>query len=517
MIKYLCTVLLIVLSFTTKVYANPLVHTSLGDIQGVVESGIEVFKGIPYAKNPEGDLRFAPPQKAEAFKSTFKADKFCKIVPQYSFLTNFEQETGSFDNNYLCLNIYRKSNIAKNEKLPVYVWIYGGAFVSGDSSLPIYHGKSFAKNGVILVTLNYRLHALGFYSSKATLKEYKTTGNWGLLDQISALEWVHDHIREFGGDPNKVTIGGESAGAYSVSALLLSPKARGLFKRAIMQSGTILNYPFSSFTAKENQYTTYKNSFNVAKTFGADDSETGLNLLRQLDPMLLATQASFDYDFIKGKTYNYLKPNFDGVVLPRDPYKALASHKFPKVDVLIGYNTHEGVNFVQDGIKEQDFIKALNNHFGQDKGQLLKELYPIDKEHDVLTCQVEFLGDIMFNLGTKIFLDKLSEKNKVYAYHFDFSTRNGVVPHISELPYTFNTLNEKSSELQKDVADIVHKRFVNFIKTGDPNTDGKQKTLLRWPKYESKHKYVFKFDTFSTVETYQLYERLDKLEQIIYR
>ena len=103
------------------------------------------------------------------------------------------------------------------------------------------------------------MHALGFYSSKATLKEYKTTGNWGLLDQISALEWVHDHIREFGGDPNKVTIGGESAGAYSVSALLLSPKARGLFKRAIMQSGTILNYPFSSFTAKENQYTTYKN------------------------------------------------------------------------------------------------------------------------------------------------------------------------------------------------------------------------------------------------------------------
>ena len=300
--KRLFHTLFITLLFTFAVncsYANsePLVITDIGAIEGVSEHGVEHFYGIPYAKAPVHDLRFAPTVAADPFADTFKADSFCPVVPQSSFIVKRKGfRTGD---NSLCLNIYRPKNAKKGDKLPVFVWIHGGAYMMGASNNPYYDGTAFAKDGVILVSINYRLHALGFYSSKYTYKKYGTTGNWGHLDMIEALKWVRNHIESFGGDPDKVTIGGESAGSMAVSSLVLSPLAKGLFKRAVLESGTILSYPFVSLYKSENSKSAFTNSAAIATLFGADDSESGLEALRTIDPLLLSYNCGYDFDMVK--------------------------------------------------------------------------------------------------------------------------------------------------------------------------------------------------------------------------
>ena len=501
--------------------ANPQVETSLGVIEGVKLDGVEVFKGIPYAKAPIGELSFAPPVKSEPFTSTYKADQFCPIVPQVSYLTKDVTQTflPEQNNNYLCLNIYRPANIDPAKKYPVYVWIHGGAYVMGASSEAVYDGSSFARDDVIFVSVNYRLHALGFYTSKTTLKKYGTTGNWGHLDILQSLHWIKENIGSFGGDADNITVGGESAGSFAVSALVISPLAKGLFNRAILESGTIINYPFSSFNTAENHATTMSHGENLRNSIGIiDDSEEGLSTLKTMDPMFLAYNSTYDYNFKSGLSYNYLKPYFDDMVIPSDPYKALKEKNNNPVDILIGYNTDEGMMFSQNGLTVAEFYKAIDNTFGKAKGTKLKALYYLDSNHGVYERQKEFLGDIMFNLGMKIYLENLCENVNAYAYHFDFSPNKELtgVNHAKELRYAFDNLPKNSSSMQKDIATVFHTRLVNFIKTGDPNTDGVKTTLLKWPKYDNEKHYVFKVDTFSTVEKYELLERLDALEQIIF-
>lgn len=504
---------------STSSLATPSVITNIGAIEGVSSNGVEVFKGIPFAKAPEGDLRFAPPVKADAFAAPFKANTFCQIPYQSSF-SNYAAMPGSGKNS-LCLNIYRPRNANENSKLPVYVWIYGGAYVLGAGSIPLYDGTSFAKDGVILVTFNYRLGAEGFFSSKTTYKKYGTTGNWGHLDMIMALDWVNSHIAAFGGDNKNITVGGESAGAYATSALILSPLAKGKFQKAILQSGTIINKPIVEFDGSTNRNLAMSRSSTLATLFGSEDSDEGLALLRSIDPILLSYQCGFDYDFVHNKG-SFLPPFLDGKVLPLSPYQALKDDEYNPVDVLLGYNTDEGTLFTDPNIIKEEFYEGLDSNYDKNTALVLKDLYKVDDKHTAYQRSSEYMSDMMFTLGMKAFADKLSQKQNVYMYHFDYATKNDLsfgtgVRHGSEIKYAFDNLSNESSNEQKDIAKITHMRFVNFIKTGDPNSDGSNKTFLTWPKYDTKDKAVFKINTLSGIEKFNLFDKLEMLEKEIFK
>lgn len=448
------------------------------------------------------------------------ANEFCAHMPQVGFLGQKALKNTSEDS--LCLNIYRPKNIDPNSKLPIYVWIFWGAYVAGDGALPYYDGTSFAKNGVILVTINYRLHALGFYASKTTLNKYGTTGNWGHLDMIEALRWVQSHIESFGGDAQNVTIGGESAGSFAASALMLSPLANGLFNRAILESGTILSYPFVSFDSMENEQTAFKNSARLERHFHVHDNEAGLEVLRHQDPTTLASLVPYDYSFLHN-SYSFLKPYFDGKVIPKEPYRALKKGRFKKVDLLVGYNTNEGTAFTDPKITKEKFLSALEVNFGTRRANAIAKLYPIDEHHSAYMRASEFIGDMMFNLGMKVFLDNTSAPNTVFAYHFDYlplkdkKSRLGVA-HASELPYTFNNFLTSPSEEASRVANETHGHFICFIKVGSPNCNLNQANKpsnLTWPIYDSSHKQIMRFGKLPTIEEFKLYDRLDQLETIL--
>ncbi|MHB9296596.1 hypothetical protein PilKf_02369 [Pillotina sp. SPG140] len=196
--------------------------TRNGPIEGLEADGIYAYKGIPYAKAPVGDLRFAPPQDVEPWTTVLDCTKYGPLTVQLADNPFLAVENANQSEDSLSLNVWTPAAPGATDKLPVYVYIHGGGFGNGSGNETTFDGTSFAKNGVVTVTINYRLGTLGFFASQETYKQYGTTGNWGLLDQIKALEWIRDNIANFGGDPSQVTIGGESAGSWSVSALIES-------------------------------------------------------------------------------------------------------------------------------------------------------------------------------------------------------------------------------------------------------------------------------------------------------
>ena len=490
----------------------PVVTTNIGTYEGLNLNDVEVFKGIPFAKEPSGSLRFAPPQAVEPFAGTYKATKFCPIPTQVSTLRDDKNDVQG--TNTLCINIYRPKNVKADAKLPVYFWIFGGAYVAGTSNHPWYDGTEFAKDGVILVSTNYRVNAQGFLSSKAQFSKYGTTGNNGLLDMIESLKFVKNNIAAFGGDPDNITIGVESAGSFSVSALVLSPLTKGLFKNAIMESGTILSFPFISLDATHNRALAYDLSERFLNKFGLSDSSEAIEALETIDPVLLAHQSNYDYDFVTGR-FSFLIPNCDGYVIPFDPVKELKEQNFNKVNILMGYNTDEGTYFANPKITNEEYQMALDNNFG-DKSDAIKAIYesfdaPFKKTY-------ELLGDVMFNIGVKVFADNLAETNDVYMYHFDYASDKESpygVTHASEIQYAFKTLDSKAKEQDTKVADTTHKLWVNFIKTGNPNYDGEHFIDKAWLKYKKGSALVYRIGEECSVEPFAIKERLEKLGKLL--
>ena len=241
---------LVFLAVLNAAQSAPLVESPAGQIEGEDLNCVEVFRGIPYAQTVTDELRFAPPVAVQPFSKKFTASRFCPIAPQSGFLNYDSTQSGGA--NYLCLNIFRPKGINPDSRVPVYVWIHGGAFAAGSGSIPLYDGSHFAKDGIINVTLNYRLGAEGFLYSKKLLTKYGTSGNWGLMDNIEALKWIKKNIGSFGGDISNITVGGNSAGAMAASALILNPQLKGLFQKAVLESGTLISYPFLGFNTEQN-------------------------------------------------------------------------------------------------------------------------------------------------------------------------------------------------------------------------------------------------------------------------
>jgi para-nitrobenzyl esterase len=449
------------------------VKIDTGTLRGVAADHVISFKGIPYAAPPVGPLRWRAPQPAASWQGTRMADRFGNIcIPASDEMDNFPGRPPASE-DCLTLNVWRPQSAAG--QLPVLVWIHGGGLVAGSSTLPAYDGAAFAKRGIILVSMNYRLGKFGFFAHPALSKENADDGrlaNYGLMDQIAALEWVRRNIAAFGGDPGRVTIFGESAGAASVDILMAIPSARGLFQGAISQSG----YGRAPFQ--------HLSTVAPGDTTSAEDD--GIALMRAVgvtgdDPAALRAVPATE---IKGKTNYDSQTMFilDGKVVPEDLWDAFRNHREAPIPFLLGSNSLE---FPPAKDAKPAQIQAMDNFLCRYiKPDERAALYPAYGGEAAF--KENLTSDILFGEQARA-LALLHMKNGAPTYRYRFSAVAASVadtlkgaPHASEIPYVFNTLSAahwQMSARDRKLADAMTAYWVAFATYGAPKVKG----LPPWP------------------------------------
>jgi para-nitrobenzyl esterase len=456
-----------------------------GKIEGTIENGIHVFRGIPFAAPPVGDLRWKAPQPVKVWDGIRRADTFGPSCPQMAMIPGTNQLELSEDCLYL--NVWTPAKAA-NEKLPVMVWIYGGGFAMGSASFPLYSGDELAKRGVILVTITYRVGALGFLAHPELTAESpdKVSGNYGLLDQIAALKWVQKNIEAFGGDPAKITIFGESAGAISVSMLCASPLAKGLFSGAISESG-------GSFGPVKGQ-----RGLNGVQTLQAAEQDglafaqrmgaASIAELRQIAPEKWLSDPSAQM--------GGFWPVADGLVITDDQYKLYEQGKYNDVNVLIGTNSDEGSMFARPAESVEEYQKDIRERFGAFADRIL-EAYPAHTIEETYTSAADIFRETAFAWPTYAWanLQSATGKSNVYLYYFDqpqppspfFPAKLRGSAHASEMDYVFGHLDAgRRTESDFKLSDIMIQYWTNFAKYGDPNG----KDLPKWETYSAANPFV---------------------------
>lgn len=369
----------------------PTLRIDSGQLTGIHDTatGVDAFKGIPYAAPPVGPLRWKPPQPVATWKGTRKADHFGPRCMQRPVFGDMVFRSDGMSEDCLRLNVWMPAGGKGQRKLPVLVYFYGGGFLAGDSSEPRYDGASLARKGIITVTVNYRLGVFGFLALPALTKEspHHASGNYGLLDQVAALRWVRRNIAAFGGDPERVTIGGESAGSMSVSALMASPLSKGLMQHAIGESGAVLaNLAPQPLALAETQGRAFE------KHAGADS----LAQLRAM-PARTLLDASAD-DSLAG-----FKPDIDGYFLPRSPQAIYQAGAQAHVPLLVGSNSQEGsyaVLFEQhQPPTPANYRAVMEQRFGKYAAEALK-WYPGNDAAEVKASGTALSGDQFIAFAT---------------------------------------------------------------------------------------------------------------------
>jgi para-nitrobenzyl esterase len=458
----------------------PQVTTENGRLQGITNAdrSVIVFKKVPYAAPPIGELRWKPPRRAENWTGVWRADKFGPACLQTEAFGNLHLRTEQSSEDCLFLNVWVPNRNTKT-KFPVIVWLYGGGFVTGDSSEPRYDGGNLAKKGVIVVIPNYRLGVFGFFSHPDLTKESpnKASGNYGLLDQVAALEWVARNIASFGGDPHNVTLAGQSAGSFSVSVLMASPLAQGLFQKAIGESGGF--YPPLTLLADAE-----KAGEEFVKSVGANSMEemrkkSGAELLQAAAKY----KGGFGFDSI-----------LDGHVLPIDPITVYKEGRQSHIPLLAGWNADEGkMSFLSAPQKTtaKSFAGLAQSRFGGDAAEFLK-FYPADSDERARTSAEELADDDFSGFSTWKWIEmhRKTGDSPAYEYHFEQVPAIGSgesvgSKHSDEIEYVFQTLNSREGVVwtakDRQLSDMVSSYWVNFAKVGDPNFNGSP----NWPKYSS--------------------------------
>ena len=343
--RYGCLFLLAASFLLPCLSAQELVSIETGRVQGATDAGVTYFKGIPYAAAPVGRLRWRPPQPAEPWKGIRSATQFgnnCMQVPSTSESELYREAGAGFSEDCLVLNVWAPQNRAK-AALPVMVWIYGGGFTGGGTSLALWNGAEFARGGVILVSFNYRLGRFGFFAHPALTHEDPNglLGNYGYMDQLAALQWVRKNIAAFGGDPKNVTLFGESAGGISVHALMNFPLASGLFQKAIIESGGgrkagryLLHEAANGKPSGEDIGLAFAKSKGIS---GEDGS--ALEKLRALPASSVVEGVRGDPS--KPNLITYSGPMVDGRVVTEDPQAAYLAGTQPHIPVIVGANSAE--------------------------------------------------------------------------------------------------------------------------------------------------------------------------------
>ena len=499
--------LLALLSAATVCPAEPIL-TESGWVEGVQEQSLTVFKGIPFASPPVGDLRWRDPQPPAPWLGVRKADHFAAICPQQgaSVPGVATEATGE---DCLYLNIWMPAH-QPGAKLPVMVWIYGGGWTTGSASMPLYWGDQIAGRGVIVVTVSYRVGAFGFLAHPELTREspHQVSGNYGLLDQIAALRWVQHNIGAFGGDPGCVTIFGQSAGSMSVCLLMSSPLAKGLFQRAIGESGGVFTPPAAVPGSK------------VLFLRGAE--ATGLEFQRQLGARSLEEMRRIPAaEIVRSEQDLPFLFNFDGYALDRQPYDAFSSGRQNDVALLVGSNADEGQPFVEgDRITASSFKSDLaHSAFSKIPDTVLTH-YPYTTDKEAFESRAALERDVRFgwDMWTWAKLQSTTGTAPVYYYNF------GHLPpapsgspwarwgagHWAELPYVFGHPDQAPGTWtcgDRALSNAMIGYWTNFAKHGNPNGPG----LNEWPPFTCEHPQVLHFDSTIRVDGVA---NLDKLEAI---
>lgn len=467
-----------------------------GKIQGDKEDGVRYFKGVPFAKAPTGELRFAPPQPVENWEGTLDCTEYRDMPVQDE---DVHEADLTYSEDCLYLNIWAPEDV-NLKNAPVLVFIHGGAYSQGAAGKAMYEGTRFAKDGVIQVNIEYRLNALGFLTDESIEEEYGTLGNAGVLDQIAGLKWVKENIAAFGGNPDNITISGESAGAYSVSNLVLSPLAKGLFNKAIMESGNILGQPMVAPTANGDPQQALETTNRLYQTLGV----SGIDQARKISAQAIADASEFNMDMTNPTNLSFW-PIFDGKVIPENPYEALKNGEHNRVDILAGYNTDEGTLFIPDDLTKEEYEQYVRVVFGNKADQVLAR-FPVDATHSP-SERGQYIAKMGLRFGSDIFADELTKQGQTaYYYHFAYDIPEmdelglGTM-HAMELPFVFDTLPEaiKDAFELTEFTETVHNYWLNFIIFGDPNSGVKTPEI--WPEYDAEHKETIVLGNKITTET----------------
>jgi para-nitrobenzyl esterase len=451
-----------------------------GLIQGTAEDDLMVFKGIPFAAPPVGELRWRAPQPVEKWDSIRKTTEFAPAPVQGGNPPSGKSE------DCLYLNIWTPAKSAK-ERLPVLVWIHGGGFSFGSTAEPVYSGEKLAGKGVVLVSIAYRVGQLGFlaHTDLSAENPNQVSGNYGLLDIIAGLEWIQKNIDAFGGNPNKVTIFGESAGGISVSMLCASPLAKGLFHGAISQSGGSFG-PTRPTTYPGENMKTLKQAEIDGEAYAHKAGVSSIAELRKLDAEKLPSEWGM------GSAW----PIIDGYVIPDDQYRLYETGQYNDVPVLIGYNSDEGLSFTREKTAEE-YIENVKLRYGKFANDLIKA-YPVGEDSVPKTAR-DLARDAAFGWHTWTWarLQAKTGKSKVYYYYFDQHPDypedspdfDHGSPHGQDIAYVFQHLDPSNSQTSKsdlEISEAMGIYWTNFAKKGNPNGEG----VPEWPAFNNANPVV---------------------------
>lgn len=462
-----------------------------GSVQGVAAGNIVSFKGIPFAAPPIADQRWRAPQPPKSWSGVKKADTFgpgCVQDPSMAVMFGAPPKVSE---DCLYLNVWTPARSA-NERLPVMVWIYGGAFATGMTSIPLYDGTHLAQKGVVLVSIAYRVGPFGFLALPQLSREGKGSGNYGLLDIIAGLQWVKKNIEAFGGDPGKVTLFGESAGGIAVSMLCASPLAKGLFERAISESGGYFQPPKFASEGGQNGLPlklAEKQGQEFLKGLGTED----VNAARTLSGSLVQREAG---PALAARFW----PVYDGYVLPGDQYQLYEQNRFSDTPILIGTNSDEGALFAQPGVTMATYEAQVRDGYDI-KANAIFAAYPSRTDAEAATSSKNLFRDTAFAWPTWAWarLQSRVGKSPVYMYYFDHRTPampDGAT-HGAEMAYVFGNLDTRlgpPAANEVALSDRISTYWVNFARSGDPNGPG----LPQWPAFTELNQQVLYIDgTFS--------------------
>lgn len=426
-------------SGTALAQAVPQARTASGPVRGATDAGVDAFKGIPFAAPPVGALRWQPPQPVQAWTAPRDATRYAADCMQLPFPSDAAPLGTAPAEDCLYANVWRPAGVKAGAKLPVLVWIYGGGFVNGGSSPPTYSGAALARQGIVMVSFNYRLGRFGTFAHPALATTPREV-DFGLLDQLAALRWVKRNVAAFGGDPGAVTIIGESAGGMSVHAMLTSPAAQGLFRAAVIQSGGDGSYKGASVATAETAATAFARAKGIDGTGPA--AAAALHALsgeQVVDGLNLATLGQQQGE---GRTYSGPVPDGRTFVDGREAYRA---GRFAHVPVMVG---------------------ATSNDIGGPDG--------------VMIGGAREVAGLLAKQGVP-----------VYYYRFDYVATSAATPdgagagHATDIPFFFDTADVKygaaTTSTDRAAATVASRYLVNFVKTGDPNGKG----TVRWQRYDA--------------------------------
>ena len=510
---------------------GPVAKTEHGELEGVwadEDAGIAVYRGVPFAEPPVGDLRWRPPMSVAAWDGTRMADTFGAACWQAGSAEDSVYSRGELDRSEDCLTLNVWSPASPGQSLPVMVWFHGGGHTGGVSSAKVFDGTAMARKGVLMVTANYRLGPLGFLAHPALSaeSEHGVSGNYGLLDHVATLQWVHDNIAVFGGDPNNVTIFGQSAGSWSVCAMHASPLANGLFQKAIGHSGGCLGAPRAHLDSAGGNATGrsgHETGLAVAAALGAEGEDgaaaTAIRAASPEDVMAAQREAGVGTGWV-----------VDGWVLPKLPSLIFADGEQNDVAVILGSLSDEGTTLYA-GVPElpqDEFEQNIRSQYGGQATALLAA-YEVDVDRSTRTAGQAIQADQSFTWQMREWARAIGDANDVYLYFFshappvfrlyrpeapelhgsEVGDRSAGAYHSGDLASAFNNVgtvgvgwNDRDHQLSEELSSY----WVNFARTGNPNGEG----LPEWPAYDATAEQAIEFATSGTAATSKV--RAEKLD-----